>query len=101
MNMEKEIDGSKTLAQIERAIAGQETRFMEFNSSTLLAEAGNKKNVIEFDELDMIVPKKFKLTLIPASNPVPPPAPDGFQSLWTGKMFVAGKTENVAAWRKT
>jgi hypothetical protein len=88
------IDGSKSIDEIQRAIAGFEAGFKKYVSNEIPAVGGSKTNKITFEELILELPNEFKLTLATAG----PPA--GFSKIRQDAMFVQGKNVQVIAWRK-
>lgn len=87
------IDGSSSLAEIAKSIAGEEALAAKFVRSQLAALDGEITNVVTFVEVDD-VPAEIRIELGTGA----PPA--GFTRQWSGVMLVEGRNMVVTLYRK-
>lgn len=90
------IDGSSTLAEINRQIKGEEAGASEFLNSVVGPDEGRVSNIAKFKELPAgTVPPE--LTIVKQGER----APAGKSEVWSGVMVIEGTSESVVGYRAT
>lgn len=90
-----EVNGSASLDEIERAIAGEEVAGAEFLRAGISFHDDNITNLVTFNDLPPGHRPASRLTLVlQGSTP-----PDKKKTVWAGVLLVAGTNRAVVAYR--
>jgi len=89
------IPGNKSLAEINRLVAQQESRQLEFEDIQSVIRDGHPTSIVSFKLTEGLA--ALKALSLKLKSETPPP---GTSSVWIGRMAIKGKVEEVVAYRE-